>query len=121
MPDMPDTTGEQLIPLSAIADACTHCGGTHGRMVAGEPAAAPPGAIRLTRFCAVCRYEVAKRDPDGAGRVMWGVRDRARGGGWVQTPDENGVPVDEIFSIRQSAEQWVRAKRYVSEGALGGW
>ncbi|MEU9127215.1 hypothetical protein AB0D08_03695 [Kitasatospora sp. NPDC048540] len=57
------------------------------------------------------RYLVDRLPPDAAGRLMWGIRDLHDGGAWVETGGEL-----ERYPLRSSAQQWIRARRYVDEG-----
>ncbi|MEV4611279.1 hypothetical protein AB0K43_01565 [Kitasatospora sp. NPDC049258] len=61
------------------------------------------------------RYQVDHFPPDTLGRVLWGIRDLHHDGAWVETGGEL-----ERYPLRGSAEQWIRARRYLDEGRIRG-
>jgi hypothetical protein len=58
------------------------------------------------------RYQTALLPPDEKGRVMWGIRDLANGGRWVETGGEV-----ERFPIEDGAIGWIRRQTYLNETA----
>ena len=58
------------------------------------------------------RYQTALLPPDEKGRVMWGIRDLANDGEFVET----GGQV-ERHTIEDGARDWIRRQTYLNETA----
>jgi hypothetical protein len=113
--------GEGFTSGQLAGDACVVCDTEDGPLnpagtmtVSGET----PGVVHEheTAICPACRvsarYRVQAFDADDMGRVMFGIRDMANGGQWVETGGEIVW-----FPLEDSAEEWPRRQAYLNEVA----
>jgi hypothetical protein len=111
--------GEGFTAGQLAGDACIVCGVEDGPLnpagtmtVSGEH----PEVVHDhdTVICPICRasarYRVEAFDADDMGRVMFGIRDMATGGQWVETGGEVVW-----FPLEDSAEEWPRRQKYLNE------
>lgn len=55
----------------------------------------------------------AEFPPDDRGRVLWGIRDMAAGGAWVET-----AGAVERHMLEDGAEDWIRRQTYLDETVM---
>jgi len=112
--------------------ACLRCESTDAPLHPGETITTrvDVGVVRdtVTALCTACvvadqvcardRFKVEQQPARGRQPGLWAIRDTATGD-LVQTPDEHGRLETEVYALRDSANDWIRRNRYLSEVGRG--